>query len=181
VPQNEETTPLNSRLPYAIVKNMGEAFLRSYKQEYGLDYTIFRFFNTFGPRQDPVFVMSKFMDMALRGDDLTVYGDGKQSRTYCYIADNVDATINAITDKSTINEVINIGNDVETTAKELAEKIVKLTGSKSKVVHMPALKEGDMTRRQPDVTKMKTLLGRDFTPLEDGMKKVIAYKKRASK
>jgi UDP-glucose 4-epimerase len=81
LPQHEHTTPLNSRLPYAIVKNVGEAYCRSFQQEYGLDYTVFRFFNTYGPRQSPDFVMSRFLRAALRGDDITVYGDGSQSRT----------------------------------------------------------------------------------------------------
>lgn len=81
-PQNETTTPLNSRLPYAIVKNLGEAYLRAYKQEFGLDFTIFRFFNTYGPKQSTDFVMSKFIDSALLDQDITIYGDGSQTRTF---------------------------------------------------------------------------------------------------
>src|ERR1051325_2417301 len=80
-PQNEDTTPLNSRLPYAIVKNVGEAYLKAYHKEFGLDYTIFRFFNTYGPRQSADFVMTKFVEAAVDGRDITVYGDGSQSRT----------------------------------------------------------------------------------------------------
>ncbi len=177
LPQHEETTPLNSRLPYAVVKNIGESYLRSYKQEKKLDYTIFRFFNTFGPRQSSDFVISKFLDAALKGNDITIYGDGGQTRTFCYIDDNVEATINAIRDESMIDEVVNIGNDKEVTIKELADIIIKVTGSSSKIVHLPPLKEGDMTRRQPDITKMKRLLKRDMRPLEDGLKKLITYKK----
>src|SRR6185312_4294759 len=78
-PQNENTTPLNSRLPYAIVKNVGEAFFRSYQREYGLDFTIFRFFNTYGSRQSQDFVVTKFIDEALGNQDITIYGDGNQS------------------------------------------------------------------------------------------------------
>lgn len=78
-PQNEHTTPLNSRLPYAIVKNIGEAFLRAYKQEFNLDFTIFRFFNTYGPKQSTDFVMSKFIYAALQNKDITIYGDGGQA------------------------------------------------------------------------------------------------------
>jgi nucleoside-diphosphate-sugar epimerase len=78
-PQNEHTTPLNSKLPYAIVKNIGEAFLRSYQREYGLDYTIFRFFNTYGPKQSKEFVVSKFIRAALGGQDITIFGDGSQT------------------------------------------------------------------------------------------------------
>ncbi|MEO0405612.1 MAG: NAD-dependent epimerase/dehydratase family protein [Bacteroidota bacterium] len=90
IPQNEKTTPLNSRLPYAIVKNVGEAYLRSFHQEYQLDYTIFRFFNTYGINQSEDFVISKFMKAAIQGKELTIYGDGEQTRTFCYIQDNVD-------------------------------------------------------------------------------------------
>jgi nucleoside-diphosphate-sugar epimerase len=173
LPQHEETTPLNSRLPYAVVKNIGESFLKSYKYEFGLDYTIFRFFNTYGPRQSTDFVMTKFLDAALKGNDITVYGDGKQMRTFCYIADNIDATTKAIDDKSTINEVVNIGNDNEITILDLAEKIINQTASKSKIVNLPPLKEGDMTRRQPDATKMKKLLGRPLTSLDEGLENLI--------
>ena len=90
-PQNEATTPLNSRLPYAVVKNVGEAFLRSYKQEFGLDYTIFRFFNTYGPKQSTDFVMSKFIAAASNDEDITIFGDGLQTRTFCFVDDNIDA------------------------------------------------------------------------------------------
>jgi len=84
-PQNEFTTPLNSKLPYAIVKNVGEAFLKAYYHEHGLNYTIFRFFNTYGPKQSTDFVLSKFLNAALMNQDITVYGDGMQTRTFCYI------------------------------------------------------------------------------------------------
>jgi UDP-glucuronate decarboxylase len=178
MPQHEETTPLNSRLPYAIVKNVGESFLRSYKQEFGLDFTIFRFFNTYGPRQSKDFVMSKFIAAALKGEDITVYGEGNQTRTFCYIDDNVEATVNAISDNSAVDEVINIGNDNEITILNLAKKIKELIGSNSEIVQLPPLKEGDMTRRQPDITKMKKLLGRKLTPLDDGIKRLIKYIQR---
>jgi nucleoside-diphosphate-sugar epimerase len=177
LPQHEETTPLNSRLPYAVVKNIGESFLRSYKYEFGLDFTIFRFFNTYGPRQSNDFVMSKFLDAALAGRDIPVYGDGHQTRTFCYVADNIDATVNALKDKSTIDEVVNIGNDNEMTILDLARKIIKKTGSDSKIVHLPPLKEGDMMRRQPDATKMKKLLGRPLTTLDKGIDRLIVYRK----
>lgn len=81
-PQNEHTTPLNSRIPYAIVKNIGEAYLRSYYKEYGLPFTIFRFFNTYGPKQSTDFVMSLFISSALKNKDISIYGDGLQTRTF---------------------------------------------------------------------------------------------------
>lgn len=176
-PQVEGVTPLNSRLPYAVVKNLGESYLRSYHQEFGLDYTLFRFFNTYGPKQSPDFVMSKFIDAALKGEDITVYGDGLQTRTFCYVDDNIEATINAIDDIESINDTINIGNNNETPIAELAIKIIQITGSRSKIIHLPPLKEGDMTRRLPDIAKMNRLLKRTPTTLDEGIKRLLDYKK----
>ena len=174
LPQHEETTPLNSRLPYAIVKNIGEAYLKSYKQEFDLDYTIFRFFNTYGPKQSKDFVISKFINRALKNADIEIFGDGKQTRTFCFVDDNVHATINSFNKNMFVNDVVNIGSDIEMTILDLAKTIIKLTGSKSKIVHLPPLAEGDMTRRQPDATKMKELLQRPFVPLEEGLKKILS-------
>src|SRR5690554_3510903 len=125
LPQNEQTTPLNSKLPYAIVKNMGEAYCRSYFQEFGLKYTIFRFFNTFGPKQSPDFVMSKFIRQALNNEDITIYGDGSQTRTFCYIDDNISACLKAFEEDKFINDVVNVGNDKETTILELAKLVIE--------------------------------------------------------
>ena len=174
IPQNERTTPLNSKLPYAIVKNIGEAFLRSYHKEYGLDYTVFRFFNTYGPKQSRDFVVSKFIRMALAGDDITIYGDGQQTRTFCYIDDNIDACLAAYTRNEVLNDVVNIGSDAEITIKALARLIVELTGSPSRIIHLPPLEEGDMTRRMPDITRMRKLLGRDLLPLRTGLERILA-------
>lgn len=172
-PQNELTTPLNSRLPYAVVKNVGEAFLKSYEREYGLEYTVFRFFNTYGPKQSTDFVMSKFIKDALAGKDLTIYGDGSQTRTFCYVDDNIEACANAAYGDKFINDVVNIGNDNEIKIIDLAKMIITLSGSKSGIKHLPPLMEGDMSRRKPDITKMRTLLGRDLTPIEDGIRKTL--------
>jgi UDP-glucose 4-epimerase len=173
-PQNEETTPLNSKLPYAIVKNIGEAFLKSYKLEYNLNYTIFRFFNTYGPNQSQDFVVSKFLKSALNNEDITIYGDGSQSRTLCYIDDNTEATINAFLNPEWENTTINIGNNNETTVLDIAHLIISITNSKSKIVHLPPLKEGDMTRRLPDISNMQTLLNnRPLVSLEEGIKKML--------
>jgi UDP-glucose 4-epimerase len=174
LPQNETTTPLNSRLPYAIVKNVGEAFLKSYEQEFGLEYTTFRFFNTYGPKQSIDFVMSKFLRLALKNEPITIYGDGLQTRTFCYIDDNLDACINAFEKNLFVNDVVNIGNDETTTVLELAQIIIKITNSTSEIKHVAPLKDGDMSRRQPDISKMKQLLNRSLLPLEEGIKKVIA-------
>jgi UDP-glucose 4-epimerase len=176
IPQFEDTTPLNSKLPYAIVKNVGEAFFKSYHQEFGLDYTIFRFFNTYGPRQSTDFVISKFLHLALNNQDITIYGDGSQSRTFCYIDDNLDTIEKILVDSLCLNEVINIGNDVEFTILELAQVIIKQVNSKSNIIYLPPLKDGDMTRRKPDLSKMKSILGRELISLEDGINKTLENK-----
>lgn len=173
-PQNEKTTPLNSKLPYAIVKNIGEAYFKSFQKEYNLDYTIFRFFNTYGPNQSTDFVVKKFLMAARNNQEITIYGDGSQSRTLCYVDDNIDACYNAYITNDVINDVVNIGNDNEMSVLQLAKTIIEITNSKSKIVHLPALEEGDMTRRLPDITKMKQLLGRELIGIEEGVKRIIA-------
>jgi nucleoside-diphosphate-sugar epimerase len=178
LPQHEHNTPLNSRLPYAVVKNVGESFCRSYQQEYGLDFTLFRFFNTYGPKQSPDFVVSRFIDAALQNNDITIYGDGSQTRTFCYIDDNTHACINAMTQNLFVNDVVNIGNDKAYTILELANTIIRLTGSTSKTIHLPPLPEGDMTRRQPDIESMGGLLKRDFISLEDGLLRIINLRRK---
>jgi UDP-glucuronate decarboxylase len=172
-PQNEETTPLNSRLPYAIVKNIGEAYLRSYEQEYGLPFTIFRFFNTYGIKQSKDFVVSKFLKAALNNEDITIYGDGSQSRTFCFVDDNVDACVAAFEQNQHINDVLNIGSTIETSVLTLAETIIRLTNSKSVIKHVDPLADGDMTRRLPDNHKMLALLNRPLITLEEGIKRII--------
>ena len=172
-PQNEMTTPLNSRLPYAVVKNVGESFLKSYKQEFNLDYTIFRFFNTYGPKQSGDFVMTRFIKAAIENKKISVYGDGSQTRTFCYRDDNVDACANTLYQNSHLNDTVNIGSDFEISVLDLAKLIIKITNSKSEIVHLPPLAEGDMTRRKPDIEKMKNLLARPMTNLEDGIRKTI--------
>lgn len=174
LPQHEETTPLNSRLPYAVVKNVGESFCRSYHQEFGLHFTIFRFFNTYGPKQSTDFVISRFLKSALNNRPLTINGSGKQTRTFCFIDDNVDCTIKILENKLLINDVINIGSESHVTILELAELIIRVTGSKSQIEFLPPLKEGDMSRRQPDIAKMKQILNRDLVSLEEGLKQILS-------
>jgi len=173
LPQNEETTPLNSTLPYAVVKNIGEAYLKSYYQEFGLEYTIFRFFNTYGIKQSADFVVSKFIKAALNNEDITLYGDGSQIRTFCYIDDNIDACLNAFYKKKFVNDVVNIGSNIGVEIRDLAKMVVKLTGTKSKIVNLPPLKVGDMSRRKPDIAKMQTLLERQVVPIHEGLNKII--------
>ena len=179
-PQNELNTPLNARLPYAIVKNIGESFLRSYQQEHGLEYTIFRFFNTYGPKQSDDFVISRFIDKALNDEDLTIFGDGSQTRTFCYVDDNLDATIKCMTDGICVNDEINIGSGKEMTILELAETVIKTLNSSSKITFLPARKQGDMMRRQPDNEKMLQVLDRTLLPLSQGLLKVAEARQLAN-
>lgn len=174
-PQRENTTPLNSRLPYAIVKNVGEAFFKSFQKEYGLNYTIFRFFNTYGVNQSEDFVIPRFISAAMQNRPIEIYGDGSQSRTFCYVDDNVDITIRSMTNDACKNELLNVGSDTEISILNLAERIIELTNSKSQIKFLPALKEGDMTRRLPDISKMKKILNRDLTNLETGLQNLIKH------
>jgi UDP-glucose 4-epimerase len=176
LPQHEERTPLNSRLPYAVVKNVGESYCKSFQKEYGLDYTIFRFFNTFGPKQSADFVISKFIHLARTNQPIPVYGHGGQTRTFCYITDNTDCTVRILEGNLMVNEVINIGSETDVTILELAELIIRLTGSKSRVEFLPPLKEGDMTRRKPDASKMRGILARDLLSLETGIRMILNAK-----
>ncbi|MFO0322272.1 MAG: NAD-dependent epimerase/dehydratase family protein [Bacteroidota bacterium] len=173
LPQHEYRTPLNSRIPYAVVKNVGECFFRSYHQEYALPYTIFRFFNTYGPNQSTDFVVSKFIEQALKNKDITIYGDGSQTRTFTYVDDTVDTCINIFNKKLLENDVINIGSDKLMSVLDLAKLVISMTNSKSKITHIDPLKEGDMTRRQPDNKKMKEILGRELVSIEEGVKRMI--------
>jgi UDP-glucose 4-epimerase len=170
IPQNEYKTPLNSRVPYAVVKNVGECFFRSYWQEYHLPYTIFRFFNTYGPNQSTDFVIPKFLASAMKNEPISIYGEGTQTRTFTYVDDTIDTIVNIFNRNLLKNDVINIGSDKLMTVIDLAKFIIQFTGSKSEIVHFPPLKEGDMTRRQPDNSKMKEILNRELIPLEAGIR-----------
>ena len=175
LPQHEQTTPLNSRVPYAVVKNVGESFFRSYEKVYGLPYTIFRFFNTYGPNQSMDFVISKFLNAALKGNDITIYGDGNQTRTFCYVDDNINACVKIFEENHILNDVINIGGAKEYKIIDVAKTIINISGSTSKIVHLPPLPEGDMTRRMPDNTKMLKILNRELISLEEGIKRMIDH------
>jgi UDP-glucuronate decarboxylase len=177
LPQNEHRTPLNSRVPYAVVKNVGECFFRTYWQTYQLPYTIFRFFNTYGPNQSTDFVVARFLASALKNEDICIFGDGSQTRTFTYVDDTVEVCNTIFEKKLLVNDVINIGNDELMTVKELAELTLRVTGSKSKIVYLPPLKEGDMTRRQPDNQKMRVILNKKIISVEDGLKMMMKDKR----
>ena len=140
-----------------------------------MNYTIFRFFNTYGPNQSEDFVIAKFLKLALKNKDITIYGDGLQTRTFCYVEDNVNTCIKIFEDNIMLNDVINVGGAVEFTIKEVAQLIIKKTNSKSKIIHLPALKEGDMTRRLPDNSKMIQILQKDLIPLDQGIDLMLKH------
>lgn len=175
IPQNEDTTPLNSRLPYAVVKNLGEVYLRTFQREFDLPYTIFRFFNTYGPRQSEDFVLPRFVRAALDGKPLRVFGDGSQTRTFCYVDDTVDTCVVLHSTGACKNDVINIGSDHEMSILHLARTVIRVVGSESEIDHLPALPEGDMSRRCPDNSKMRQLLNRPLVPVEDGIRRLVDH------
>ena len=107
----------------------------------------------------------------MRNEDITIYGDGTQRRTFCYVSDNVDTCIEALKTNAVINEVINVGGEEEIKIIDLAKKIIEITNSSSNIIHLPPLKEGDMTRRLPDNSKMKKILKRDLLSLDEGILK----------
>ena len=175
IPQNEMSTPLNSRLPYAVVKNLGEVFLRTYHREFQLPYTIFRFFNTYGPNQSEDFVLPKFVRAAMQDEPIRVYGDGSQTRTFCYVDDTVDTCVQAFLNRAFKNDVLNVGSDVEMTIADLAHLVIEVTKSKSRIEYLPPLSEGDMTRRCPDVAKMREILARDLVDLAEGIARLAEH------
>ena len=177
LPLQEENSPLNSRLPYSIVKNVSENYVKIFQEEYNLNYTIFRFFNTFGPNQSEDFVIPKFVKLALKNLSIPIYGDGLQTRTFLYIDDNIDTIVNCFEKNLYINDILNIGSNTEYKIIDLAKKIIKLTSSSSKLKFLPALSRGDMRRRQPDNNKMKKALGRKFFNLNLALQKYINYLK----
>ena len=183
-PQTEDyfgnVNTIGPRGVYDEAKRFQESITMAYHRFHGLETRIVRIFNTYGPRMrlNDGRVIPAFIGQALRGEDLTIFGDGSQTRSFCYVNDNVQTCINAITDSSCENAVLNVGSDKEQTILSLAETIIKMSNSKSKIVHLPALKEGDMARRCPDTTKMKAVLKRELLPLEDGILKMIDFYKK---
>jgi nucleoside-diphosphate-sugar epimerase len=117
--------------------------------------------------------MSKFIKAALRNDPITIYGDGSQTRTFCYIDDNIDFTSRCMFEDIYVNDVVNVGNDEQTTILELAQIIIEESNSKSKIEFLPPLGEGDMTRRQPDIEKMRSSLSRDLLDMRSGIRLLL--------
>ena len=134
-----------------------------------MPYTIFRFFNTYGPNQSEDFVIAKFLKAALKGDDITIYGDGTQTRTFCFVDDNINTCVKILEENLMMNDVINIGGAKEYMILDVAKLIVAKLNSKSKIIHIPSLKEGDMTRRMPDNSKMINIIKNDLISLDQGL------------
>ena len=120
-------------------------------------------------------MVSKFLKAALNNKDITIYGDGKQTRTFCYVDDNVNTCIKIFENNLMLNDVINIGGAQEYEIKQLAQLIIEKTNSKSKLVYLPALEEGDMTRRMPDNSKMKQILDSDLISIEKGIDLMLSH------
>ena len=183
-PQNEEyfgnVNPIGPRGVYDEAKRFMESITMAYHRHHGLDTRIVRIFNTYGSRMrlNDGRVVPAFMGQALRGEDLTVFGDGSQSRSFCYIDDQVEGIYRLLF--SDYTNPVNIGNPHETTIKEFAEEIIALTGTKQKVIYKP-LPQDDPTQRQPDITKAKEILGWEpKVNRSEGLKIVYDYFKSLS-
>jgi dTDP-glucose 4,6-dehydratase len=178
-PQKEtywgNVNPVGPRGVYDEAKRFAEAMTMAYHRYHGLDTKIVRIFNTYGPRMrlNDGRAVPAFMSQVLHNEDVTVFGDGSQTRSFTYITDLVDGIIKLML--SPENDPVNIGNPVEMTIKEIAETIIRMTGSASKIVYKP-LPTDDPKQRRPDITRARTLLGWEpKVQLEEGLIKTIEY------
>jgi dTDP-glucose 4,6-dehydratase len=167
--------PIGPRSVYDESKRFSEAAVTAWHRYYGVDTHMVRIFNTYGPRlqANDGRVISNFMMQALRGEPLTVYGDGLQTRSFCYVSDLIAGIVRL--SESAEHTPVNIGNPTEFTMLECAQEILSVTGSKSAIVHQPLPKD-DPTRRRPDIAKARALLGWEPTvALREGLQKSLAY------
>ena len=169
--------PHGIRSCYDEGKRCAESLFFDYQRQYGVEIRVARIFNTYGPRMHPQDgrVVSNFIMQALRGEDLTIYGHGQQTRSFCYVDDLIEGFIRLMNRKEDLAGPVNLGNPYEFTMLELAQKVLYLTSSNSKLVHLP-LPLDDPQQRRPDISRAKTLL--DWEPkvqLENGLVKTIAY------
>jgi UDP-glucuronate decarboxylase len=180
-PQTEDywgnVNPIGPRSCYDEGKRCAETLFFDYHRQHGLEIKVARIFNTYGPRMHPQDgrVVSNFIMQALRGDDITIYGDGEQTRSFCYVDDLVEGFLRLMETEPEVTGPVNLGNPVEFTIMELAETVLRLTGSGSKIVHKP-LPEDDPRQRQPDISLAKREL--DWEPavkLEQGLERTVAY------
>lgn len=170
-------SPNGVRSVYDEGKRFGEAMTFAFMRKYGIDVRIIRIFNTYGPkmRKDDGRVISNFINQAIEGIPITIYGNGEQTRSFCYVDDMIEGIYAAMMNKNTKGEVINLGNPDERKIKEIAIKIKELTNSRSQIVN-EALSEEDPERRKPDIEKAKRLL--QWEPkvsLEEGLRRAIEY------
>jgi len=180
-PQTEQywgnVNPIGSRACYDEGKRCAETLFFDYRRQYGLNTKVVRIFNTYGPRMRPDDgrVVSNFIVQALRGDPITIYGDGNQTRSFCYVDDLIDGMIRMMDQPASYGGPINLGNPSEFTIRELAECVLRLTGSRSRIVHHP-LPADDPRQRQPDIGLARDDLGwQPRVQLEDGLKETIRY------
>jgi len=180
-PQREEyfgnVNPNGIRACYDEGKRVAEALIFSYRDAYNLDVKIVRIFNTYGPNMnsDDGRVVSNFIVQALNDEPITVYGDGKQTRSLCYVDDMIKGLTKMMAQPQGCSGPINLGNPNEMTILELAEKIISMTGSKSQIRYMP-LPQDDPVKRRPDITKAEQILGwRPETNVDEGLRKTISY------
>ncbi len=178
-PQTEDywgnVNPIGPRGVYDEAKRFSEALTMAYHRYHGVETRIVRIFNTYGPRMriKDGRAVPNFMTQALLGEDITVYGDGSQTRSFCYVSDEVDGIIRLLF--SDVDTPVNIGNPSEMSVLQMAETIVKITGSKSRIIFKP-LPEDDPKVRQPDITKAKSLLGWEpKVGLEEGLANTLQY------
>jgi UDP-glucuronate decarboxylase len=183
-PQQESywgrVNPIGPRSCYDEGKRCAETLYFDYHRQYNLDIKIVRIFNTYGPRMHPNDgrVVSNFIVQALKGEDITMYGTGSQTRSFCYVDDLIEGFVRMMATEKGVTGPINLGNPGEFTMLELAEKVIQLTGSKSKLVFMP-LPTDDPKQRQPDITLAQENLGWEpKVDLEDGLKETINYFKK---
>src|SRR5512147_3088103 len=185
-PQREDywgnVNPIGTRSCYDEGKRCAETLFFDYYRQYKLRIKVARIFNTYGPRMHPNDgrVVSNFIVQALKGQPITIYGDGKQTRSFCYVDDLVEGLVRLMATKDSVTGPVNLGNPVEFTIRSLAEKVIALTKSKSRIVKRK-LPTDDPKQRQPDIALAKRQLAwRPRVPLDAGLKKTIAYF-RASK
>ena len=179
-PQPEEyfgnVNPHGTRAVYDEAKRYAEAATFAYRRKFGMDAKIVRIFNTYGPKMriNDGRVVPAFISQALRGEPLTIFGDGNQTRSFCYVSDLIDGIY-----KLSVSEQsgpINVGNPIERTMLQFAQEILKATGSDSPITYVPLPTADDPKQRRPDITKARTLLGWEpRIPLEEGLKDTIAY------
>jgi len=173
--------PIGPRSVYDEAKRFSEAAVTAYHRYHKVDTHMVRIFNTYGPRMqvNDGRVVPNFMRQALRGEDLTIYGDGKQTRSFCYVADEIEGIMRLA--KSDEHGPVNVGNPREFTMLECAEIVLRVTGSKSRIIHEP-LPEDDPKQRCPDITKAKALLGWEpKVKLEEGLLLSLPYFQQAVK